>query len=81
MRTPSGTPRKLCWAITVAFIEVITEQESILPCKAVLFGGTCLLEGGDGQQTVALALATAALVAQILASASIVFIRPLSRFP
>ena len=81
MRTPSGTPRKLCWAITVALIEVITEQESILPCKAVLFGGTCLLEGGGGQQTVALAFATAALVAQILASANIVLIRPLSRFP
>jgi hypothetical protein len=81
MRTPSGTPRKLCWAITVALIEVITEQESILPCKAVLFAGTCLLEGGGGQQTVALAFATAALVAQSLASASIVLIRPLSRFP
>jgi hypothetical protein len=81
MRTPSGTPRKLCWAITVALIEVITEQESILPCKAVLFAGTCLLEGGGGQQTVALAFATAALVAQSFASANIVLIRPLSRFP
>jgi len=81
MRTPSGTPRKLCWAITVALIEVITEQESILSCKAVLFAGTCLLEEGGGQQTVALAFATAALVAQSFASANIVLIRPLSRFP
>ena len=81
MRTPSGTPRKLCWAITVALLEVTTVQDSILPCRTVLLEGTCLLEGGGGQQTVALALATAALVAQILASASIVFIRPLSRFP
>ena len=80
MRTPSGTPRKLCWAITVALLEVTTVQESILACRTVLFEGTCLFDV-CGQQTVALALATAALVAQILASASIVFIRPLSRFP
>ena len=80
MRTPSGTPRKLCWAITVALLEVNTVQESILACKAVLFGGTCLFDV-CGQQTVALAFPIAALVAQILASASIVFIRPLSRFP
>lgn len=81
MRTLSGTPRKLCWAKTVALIEVITVQESILPCKAVLFGGTYRLEDGGGQQTVALAFAMAALVAQSFASASIVLIRPLSRFP
>ena len=81
MRTLSGTPRKLCWAIMIARLKVVKEQESILPCKTVLFGGTCLLEGGGGQQTVALAFATAALVAQSFASVNIVLIRPLSRFP
>jgi hypothetical protein len=80
MRTLSGTPRKLCWAITVALVEVITEQESILACRTVLFGGICPLKD-VGQQTVALAFATAALVAQSFASVNIVLIRPLSRFP
>lgn len=65
----------------VARLDVVKEQEFILPCRTVLFGGTCLFDCTGGQQTVALAFAMAALVAQSFASASILLMRPLSMFP